>query len=107
MRVSFLNEFSGATKEVKCGFSWTTFFFGFMPDILRGNWKGAAIGAVIWLLAITTFVMIIGLIAWCFFRNKELIKFYEDHGGWLLNDKDKRATQAYINRAIRSEPTAK
>lgn len=35
---------SGVTKEVKYGFSWTTFFFGFLVvPLIRGDLKWAAI----------------------------------------------------------------
>ncbi|KOR27056.1 DUF2628 domain-containing protein [Clostridium sp. FAM 1755] len=34
---------SGVTKEVKCGFSWTTFFFGFIVPLIRGDLKWALI----------------------------------------------------------------
>ncbi|EJO5349269.1 DUF2628 domain-containing protein [Clostridium botulinum] len=34
---------SGVSKEVKCGFSWTTFFFGFIVPLVRGDVKWALI----------------------------------------------------------------
>lgn len=38
---------SGVTKEVKYGFSWTTFFFGFIVPLVRGDIKWALIMALI------------------------------------------------------------
>lgn len=38
MKVTLKNQF-GQVKQVKVGFSWTMFFFGFFVPIFRGDWK--------------------------------------------------------------------
>ncbi|WAM37875.1 DUF2628 domain-containing protein [Leuconostoc pseudomesenteroides] len=39
MRVNLSNPITNTFKQVKVGFSWTTFFFGCLPALFRGDWK--------------------------------------------------------------------
>lgn len=76
MDVKLKNE-AGIVKEVKVGFSWTTFFFGFIPALIRGDLKRAVIMFVTALLAA---VFTLGFGAWIpgiifsFVYNKIFIK---------------------------------
>lgn len=38
MKAIFVNSY-GKSKKVKLGFSWTTFFFGFLVPLVRGDFK--------------------------------------------------------------------
>ena len=38
-----LKHESGIIKEIKVGYSWTTFFFGFWVPVIRGQWSDFAI----------------------------------------------------------------
>ena len=42
MKITLRHD-SGISKEVKVGFSWTTFFFGFLVPLIRGDIKWAVI----------------------------------------------------------------
>lgn len=46
MKITLKNP-AGLTKSVKVGFSWTTFFFGFLPALFRGDLKWAIIMFII------------------------------------------------------------
>ena len=50
MAVAIL-ENNGLRKEVRLGFSWTTFLFGFFVPIFRQDWKNAGIFFVAGLVA--------------------------------------------------------
>jgi len=73
MHVTLTNKTTNAYKDVKVGFSWTTFFFGLFPALFRGDWKWAAI---IFLTAVAagSFTMGIGAIVfdiiWACVYNK-------------------------------------
>jgi hypothetical protein len=76
MKARFRND-AGVSKEVKVGFSWTTFFFGFFPALIRGDLKWAAI-MFITALAVGAFTLGFGAwipgIIFSFVYNKIFIK---------------------------------
>ena len=51
MKAKLTNHETGAVKEVKVGFSWTVFFFGFFVPFIRGDFKWGIILLVISLVA--------------------------------------------------------
>ena len=69
-------------KEIKIGFSWSTFFFGVFVPLFRGDWKWFAILLVAEvLLGMVSMGIITGIlmIAFPFFYNKLYAKdLYED-----------------------------
>jgi len=43
MKVTLINNNNGDIKEVKLGFSWTTFFWGGLVPLIRKDWIAAMI----------------------------------------------------------------
>lgn len=41
MKVELKNQNTGETKQIKVGYSWTVFFWGFIPSLFRKDWLGA------------------------------------------------------------------
>lgn len=75
MTITFENPNTGAIKEAPIGFSWTTFFFGFFPALLRGH---ISMAIVMFVLAFLTF----GLsgIVFAFIYNKMYVKHLMGEG---------------------------
>lgn len=75
MTLAFENPNTGAIKEAPIGFSWTTFFFGFFPALLRGH---ITMAIVMFLLAFPT----LGLsgIVFSFIYNKMYVKYLVGEG---------------------------
>ena len=40
-KVKFIDKKNGKIKASPLGFSWTTFFFGFLAPLFRGDWLGS------------------------------------------------------------------
>ncbi|MBT2756723.1 DUF2628 domain-containing protein [Mesobacillus foraminis] len=76
MKARLTND-AGVLKEVKIGFSWTTFFFGFFPALFRGDLKWAVImfitGALIGVFTLGFGAWIPGIV-FSFIYNKLYIK---------------------------------
>ena len=69
-----------STKQVKIGFSWTIFFFGFIAFAIRGQYKEALIQLALWFIFLGFFIGIY----YSFVGNKNLlIKLFEE--GYALN----------------------
>lgn len=76
MKVNLKNN-AGVVKNVKVGFSWTTFFFGFFPALFRGDLKWAIIMFIV-AAAIGSFTFglggLVADIVFAFIYNKLYIK---------------------------------
>jgi hypothetical protein len=84
-------ENNGLRKEVKVGFSWTTFFFGFFVPLFRGDLKWAAImffGTI--LLGIATGIggAVLGIVM-SFVYNKIYIKELIEKGWKPVGEEDR------------------
>ena len=60
---------SGITKDAPVGFSWTTFFFGFFPALIRGDWLWAIV-----ILVAAMFTFGISGIVFAFIYNRIYIQ---------------------------------
>ena len=92
MHVNLENPNTHQLKQVKVGFSWTTFFFGFWPALFRGDWKWFVIQLAIEIvLGCFTFgigACIVGII-FSFFYNKLYINDLLE-AGYVPNDKSSK-----------------
>lgn len=79
-----VNPDTGETTEAPVGFSWTTFFFGMFPALLRGDFKWTAIIFVVALL-VGPFSGVI----FSFFYNKKYIKEMVSSGWRVKSDPGK------------------
>ncbi|WP_163099363.1 DUF2628 domain-containing protein [Peribacillus alkalitolerans] len=95
-----LKNAAGVVKEVKVGFSWTTFFFGFFPALFRGDLKWAAI---MFIMAAVVGGITLGFGAWIpgiifsFVYNKIFIKELLDKG---YKPADEQTQAELTNRGI-------
>ena len=67
--ITFKSKSGSIRKVAPVGFSWTTFFFGFFPALIRGDWKWALIQ-----LVASLFTGFISWIVFCFIYNRLYIQ---------------------------------
>ena len=60
-KVSLKHAKSGVIKAAPIGFSWTTFFFGGFPALLRGDLKWAVIMWIVWLSGLGLSILTFGI----------------------------------------------
>jgi len=81
--IIFTHPAFGSIKRAPVGFSWTVFFFGFFPPLIRGDWKWAVIYfiAIVAISAVTMGVggWILGII-FAFLYNKLYVKELVERG---------------------------
>ncbi|WP_338216159.1 SHOCT domain-containing protein [Companilactobacillus muriivasis] len=81
MHATLINRNTRERKDVKVGFSWTEFFWGFWPALFRGDWK--------WLVIILLVDLAFGVFTWgggSFFFNLIFAFFYNKlYANDLLN----------------------
>ncbi|MED1201779.1 hypothetical protein [Heyndrickxia acidicola] len=102
MKARLKND-AGVVKQVKVGFSWTTFFFGFLPALFRGDLKWAAIMLIIeGVLGSFTFGIGAGItgIVFSFVYNKIHIKDLLEKGYRPADDQTEREL---VSRGIISD----
>ncbi|MGN7300392.1 DUF2628 domain-containing protein [Ferdinandcohnia sp. SAFN-114] len=93
MKITLKNQ-GGLTKTPKLGFSWTTFFFGFIPALIRGDLKWAII---MFILAAVAGTFTLGFGAWIpgiifsFVYNKIYIKDLIEKGYQPANEETRNA----------------
>jgi hypothetical protein len=81
--ITFRHPVFGTTKVAPVGFSWTTFFFGFFPALLRGDFKW---GGIILVTTVGVSVLTLGVgglicgVVFAAFYNKLYIKDLSDAG---------------------------
>ena len=81
-------------KEAPLGFSWTTFFFGFFPALIRGDWIMAVV------------LLLLGMITWgisgivfAFIYNKMYAKSLLNKG-WIIHALPNGITEAMVCREL-------
>ena len=89
----------GKTKEIKIGFSWSTFFFGVFVPLFRGDWKWFLIIIGIDLALTITgliFIMPLLMLGLAFFYNRLYAKDLYNKGYRGLTTEENQELIKYI-----------
>ena len=117
-KVSLKHTQSGVIKAAPIGFSWTTFFFGGFPALLRGDLKWAVIMWIVWLsglgLSFLTFgitSVVFGIVLAVIYNKRYVVERLEE--GYVPADDHSRnvlmragiGTTASVESPTSNEPT--
>jgi len=71
---------NGVTKEIKVGFAWWVFFFGWIALLVRGAWVPAVVG-----------LMTFNIASWCYyaFTINRIQAQQLAADGWVIDAQDK------------------
>ncbi len=107
--ITLMNKETGVTKECTTGYSWTTFFFGAIVPLVRGDLKWAIILFLLCCaVSFLTFFILFGLggflvgPVFAFFYNKIYIKDLMSHG--FIPADDESYNWCVYNRVILGSP---
>ena len=98
MKIRVKNDI-GKTKEIKIGFSWSTFFFGVFVPLFRGDWKWFLIIIGIDLALTITgliFIMPLLMLGLAFFYNRLYAKDLYNKGYRGLTPEENQELIKYI-----------
>ena len=98
MKIRVKNDI-GKTKEIKIGFSWSTFFFGVFVPLFRGDWKWFLIIIGIDLALTITgliFIMPLLMLGLAFFYNRLYAKDLYNKGYRGLTSEENQELIKYI-----------
>lgn len=98
MKIRVKNDI-GKTKEIKIGFSWSTFFFGVFVPLFRGDWKWFLIIVGIDLALTITgliFIMPLLMLGLAFFYNRLYAKDLYNKGYRGLTPEENQELIKYI-----------
>lgn len=97
MQINLKNEHTMQTRQVKLGYSWTFFFFGWWVSLFRGDWKWWAITFLISIiLGMFTYgtALFIFQVVFAAFYNKLYIQDLKGQGFEAADEFSSRAMSA-------------
>lgn len=96
MMVNMRNPQTDQIKQVKVGFSWTMFFFGFWVPLIRGDWKWLVVMLLLDIIGIWSYgtVSSIANIVMAFLYNKLYIEDLIKQGWYPADASAENALQS-------------
>ncbi len=88
---------SGEVRSAPVGVSWTVFFFGFIPPLLRGDYKWGLIMLALWVLSAGVLASWLIHIVFMFIYNKLYIKEMIAEG-YVVTQMDESLEQKVVDK---------